>query len=119
MAVDFNDDASGSPTQSGWTPFPVGTSWSNTQSVAGHDVTLFVSSDNLLDFDRGAVGDPANALSDLARDFAYRSGGVQLRIGATTPLPAGIYRFTGYHHDTGGGVGEPRSVRCDGRRGHR
>ena len=69
MAVDFDDDDAGSPTQSGFTSFPVGTgAVAKTLDIGGHDVTLLASgSFNYLD--PGPVGDPANALSDLARDF--------------------------------------------------
>ena len=104
LNVDFNDTGNQTATQSGYDAFVVGTTSDKTVAINGIDIRLFAAG-NFDDRDRGAVGTAPHPQSDLLRDFAFRNGGVQLQIGSVAnPLPAGVYTFVGYHHDTSGGT---------------
>lgn len=86
MNVDV-DNAAGGPTQAGYTQCLRGA----TKSIAGIDVLVSATTGR----DRG---DFTNPIADLARDFVYTSASITLG-SVANPLPAGLYKFTGYHHD--------------------
>ena len=104
LSVDFNDAGAPTETQHGFSAFVVGIASNRTETINGVDVRLFADA-NFDDKDRGAVGSAPHPQSDLLRDFVFRSGGIKLQLGSVAnPLPAGVYTFVGYHHDTSGGA---------------
>ena len=102
LNVDF--DHSNEITQNNYDGFFAGNQDDETQVIDNIAVRLHAPG-NFDTRDRGAIGGGAHPVSDLARDFVFRSGGFNLQLGdATNPLPAGNYLLTGYHHDTAGSV---------------
>lgn len=107
LMLDFDDNAAGIVTQSGYTSVTTAGGAILSDIGIGGSVSISFASDGSIDDRKRGAMDGSQPLGDLGRDFIFGIGGA----GATyldvtiSGIKAGTYVFTGYYHEINNGGG--------------